>query len=152
MRNLKAHKFVQQGCFFFHYTLAISMTNWVKICLRVFPWLHVYESMHRIWCSNHLYSLRNSNLSGNLLLNKSLYQTRFKFCILLITYWSLIGLTLVLPSNQSVRSHDLSMPSHVLEVNSTSLVIGKATCLYLETKSWSANKVLWIQKDCIMFF
>ena len=29
MRLLKAHKFVQQGCFFFRCSLATSMTNWV---------------------------------------------------------------------------------------------------------------------------
>ena len=28
---VKAHKFVQLGCFFFHYFLATSITNWAKI-------------------------------------------------------------------------------------------------------------------------
>ena len=28
--NLIAHKFVQQGCFFFNYSLATSMTNWAN--------------------------------------------------------------------------------------------------------------------------
>ena len=30
-KQLKAHIFAQQGCFFFHYSLATSMTNWVKM-------------------------------------------------------------------------------------------------------------------------
>ena len=28
--HLKAHKVMQQGCFFFHYSLATSMTNWAQ--------------------------------------------------------------------------------------------------------------------------
>ena len=29
--HLKAHKVIQQGCFFFHYSLANSMTSWAKM-------------------------------------------------------------------------------------------------------------------------
>ena len=38
IRHLKAHTFVQQGWFFFHYSLATLMTNWVKMFADLSCW------------------------------------------------------------------------------------------------------------------
>ena len=39
--HLKTHKFVQQQCFLFHYFLATSMTNWVKMFTDLLFYLYV---------------------------------------------------------------------------------------------------------------
>ena len=36
IKHLKAHNIVWQGCFFFHYYLAISMTNWAQMFTQFF--------------------------------------------------------------------------------------------------------------------
>ena len=55
-RHLKAHKLVQQGCFFFHYSLATSMTNWALIFTGVlfYAYVDIHQVRIQVYCLWHL--------------------------------------------------------------------------------------------------
>ena len=44
--HLKVHKFVQQGCFFFHYFLATLMTHWAQIFTGLL--FSAYVGIHQV--------------------------------------------------------------------------------------------------------
>ena len=45
LSHLKAHTFVQQGCFFFHYSLTTLMTNGVKMFTDLICWVHQVRTL-----------------------------------------------------------------------------------------------------------
>ena len=46
IKHLKAHNFVWQGCFFFHYYLATSTTNWAQIFTGLL--FYAYVEIHQV--------------------------------------------------------------------------------------------------------
>ena len=47
IKHLKAHNFVWQGCFFFHYYLATSKTVWAQIFTGLL--FYAYVETHQLW-------------------------------------------------------------------------------------------------------
>ena len=46
IKHLKAHNCVWKGCFFFHYYLATSKTNWAQIFTGLF--FYAYVGIHQV--------------------------------------------------------------------------------------------------------
>ena len=47
INHLNAHNFVWPGCFFFHYYLASSMTDWAQTFTGLL--FHAYVEIHQLW-------------------------------------------------------------------------------------------------------
>ena len=64
--HLKAHKVMQKGCFFFHYSLATLMTNWVQMftdCYFMYLCLNTPSDSTGLWQLPNVSSAFKYNVS-----------------------------------------------------------------------------------------